>query len=299
MKIDAHHHLWDLGKVNYPWLMDKGKMRFFGDPTDIQRNYLWQEYSQDAKSVGFQGSIHIQVGASDPLEEAKWVDSVNRETQYWPIAQVAFTDLTKEGLPRNLDQLQELKTVRGIRQIVGRAPEEDSLASVSKLLEHPNFLRGLSEISERGLTFDLQLIPEFMEIIAPILKKVPNLNVALCHAGSPYNRTSAGLIDWSESLKNLSNLNNVYCKLSGLGMFEPNWSVDSIKPIVETVINQFGSERVMFGSNFPVDSISSDYTELFNSYSSILSKLSMKQQNEVFGLTAQKFYSLTEANTKD
>ena len=293
MKIDAHHHLWNLTKVNYPWLMDKGKIRFFGDPTDIQRNYLWQEYSQDAKNAGFQGSVHIQVGASDPIQEAKWVDSINKETQYWPVAQVAFADLTDAELSRNLDRLQELKSVKGIRQIVGRAPEEDTLTSLSKLLENPNFLKGLNEISERGLTFDLQLIPEFMEIIAPILKKVPNLNVVLCHAGSPYNRTLAGLSDWSERLKDLSNLNNVYCKLSGLGMFEPNWSTETTKPIVQTVINQFGPERVMFGSNFPVDSISSNFKKLSTSYETILSQYPTTQQNEIFGLTAKNFYSLT------
>ena len=298
MKIDAHHHLWNLTKVNYPWLMDKGKIRFFGDPTDIQRNYLWQEYSQDAKNAGFQGSVHIQVGASDPIQEAKWVDSINKETQYWPVAQVAFADLTDAELSRNLDRLQELKSVKGIRQIVGRAPEEDTLTSLSKLLENPNFLKGLNEISERGLTFDLQLIPEFMEIIAPILKKVPNLNVVLCHAGSPYNRTLAGLSDWSERLKDLSNLNNVCCKLSGLGMFEHNWTKDTIKPIVQTVINQFGSQRVMFGSNFPVDSISSDFNKLSSSYEAILSQYPTRQQNEIFGLTAQNFYSLTSSSTQ-
>ena len=293
MKIDAHHHLWNLTKVNYPWLMDKGKIRFFGDPTDIQRNYLWPEYSRDAKNAGFQGSVHIQVGASDPIQEAKWVDSINKETQCWPVAQVAFADLTDVELSRNLDRLQELKTVKGIRQIVGRAPEEDTLTSLSKLLENPNFLKGLNKLSERGLTFDLQLIPEFMEIIAPILKKVPDLKVVLCHAGSPYNRTAAGLIDWSERLKDLSNLKNLHCKLSGLGMFEYNWSTESIKPIVETVINQFGPERVMFGSNFPVDSISSNFKKLSTSYETILSQYPTTQQNEIFGLTAKKFYSLT------
>jgi len=293
MKIDAHHHLWDLSKVDYPWLMDKGKMRFFGDPTTIQRNYSWQEYSQDAKSGGFHGSVHIQVGATDPIEEAKWVDSINQKTHFWPIVQVAFADLTDVELPKNLDRLQDLKSVRGIRQIVGRAPEEDTLTSVNTLIKHPNFSKGLNEISERGLTFDLQLIPEFIEIIAPILKKVPDLNVVLCHAGSPYNRTAAGLTDWSERLQDLSDLKNVYCKLSGLGMFEHNWSIKSIKPIVETVIHQFGSERVMFGSNFPVDSISSDFNKLITSYEYILSQYSTKQRNEVFGLTAKNFYSIT------
>ena len=189
MRIDAHHHLWDLEKVNYPWLMAKGERRFFGDPSRIQRNYLWSEFPNDAMSHGFQGSVHIQVGANDPLEEAKWVDTINRQTKCWPIAQVAFADLTDKNLEQYLDELLKLKTVKGIRQIIGRAPEEDSLSNINKLLTNPKFLKGLNIICERKLTFDLQLIPELMELISPILKKVPNLDIVLCHAGSPYNRT--------------------------------------------------------------------------------------------------------------
>ena len=292
MKIDAHHHLWDLEKVNYPWLMAKGERRFFGDPSKIQRNYLWREFSNDAMNHGFQGSVHIQVGANDPLEEAKWVDTINRQTKCWPIAQVAFADLTDKNLEQYLDELLKLKTVKGIRQIIGRAPEEDSLSNINKLLTNPKFLKGLNIICERKLTFDLQLIPELMELISPILKKVPNLDIVLCHAGSPYNLTKMGLEDWSDRLKDLSNQSNIFCKLSGLGMFDHNWTKNTITPIVQTVLNQFGAERVMFGSNFPVDSITSSYNELISAYEEIFKNYTAADQAKVFGLTAKHFYSI-------
>ena len=292
MKIDAHHHLWDLEKVNYPWLMAKGEKRFFGNPSKIQRNYLWEEFSKDALDFEFQGSVHIQVGAKDPLEEAKWVDSINNQNRYWPLAQVAFADLTDEKLDQYLDKLCKLDTVKGVRQIVGRAPEEDSFSKVNQLLDNPRFLKGLNIIADRKLTFDLQLIPELMELISPILKKVPNLKIALCHAGSPYNRTKVGLSDWSDRLQELSIQNNIFCKLSGLGMFDHNWSQNSITPIINTVLTQFGSERVMFGSNFPVDSITSSYKDLILAYEGVLSDYTNEDRVRIFGLTAKKFYSI-------
>ena len=292
MRIDAHHHLWDLKKVNYPWLMAKGERRFFGDPSKIQRNYLWNEFSSDAKNHGFQGSVHIQVGANDPLEEAKWVDTINQQTKCWPIAQVAFADLIDKDLEYYLDKLLKLKTVKGIRQIIGRAPEENSLSNINKLLSNPKFLKGLNIISERNLTFDLQLIPELMELISPILKKVPNLDIVLCHAGSPYNRTKIGLEDWSDRLKDLSDQSNIFCKLSGLGMFDHNWTANTITPIAQTVLKQFGAERVMFGSNFPVDLITSSYKELVSAYEEIFKNYNAEDQAKIFGLTAKQFYSI-------
>ena len=70
--IDAHHHLWDLNAVDYPWLMEKGKKRFFGDPTPIQRNYLIDEHIKLAAALGFKASVHIQVGATDGLEAVSY-----------------------------------------------------------------------------------------------------------------------------------------------------------------------------------------------------------------------------------
>ncbi|MBO9402588.1 amidohydrolase family protein [Shimia sp. R9_3] len=289
MRIDAHHHLWDLKAVSYPWLMAKGVARFFGDPAPIQRDYLIAEFREDAAAQGFAGSVHIQVGAEDGLAEARWVQTVAEETPDWPMAQVVFCDLTAPDLDAQLDAFEALRTVRGVRQIVGRAPGEDAVTGTNALLDDPAFLRGLQMAGARGLSFDLQLIPELMEKAARVLAQAPETQVALCHAGSPHDRSAAGLAQWAKQMKALSALPQVTCKLSGLGMFDHDWMVDGIRPIVAECLAQFGASRVMFGSNFPVDSLSSDYETLVGAMRELVPEA---DHEEVFGGTAARFYGM-------
>jgi len=170
---------------------------------------------------------------------------------------------------------------------VGRAPEEDAKTGTNDLLDNPAFTKGLYAAAARGLSFDLQLIPELMPRMAEVLAQVPDLRVALCHAGSPHDRSTEGLGQWAENLRHLSALPNVWCKLSGLGMFDHDWTPTKIKPIVHQVLAQFGADRVMFGSNFPVDSLSSDYHTLSNAYRDLIPD---GDHDAVFGRTASAFY---------
>ncbi|WP_342665578.1 amidohydrolase family protein [Leisingera aquimarina] len=289
MIVDAHHHLWDLQAVHYPWLMEAGARRFFGDPAPIQRDYLIGEFRKDASALGAGASVHIQVGAADGWQEAQWVDSVARANSGWVMAQVVFCDLTAADRDAQLDRFQSLASVRGARQIVGRAPGEDAVTGTNTLLDDPLFLDGLRELGRRGLAFDLQLLPELMEKTAAVLAHAPETQVALCHAGSPHDRSPAGIAGWAEALRHLSALPTVTCKLSGLGMFDHGWTQDSIRPLVETCVEQFGAERCMFGSNFPVDSLSSDYAALAGAYRALVPP---EQHAMVFGGTAARFYGL-------
>ena len=157
------------------------------------------------------------------------------------------------------------------------------------LLDDPRFLVGLQEAGRRGLSFDLQLIPELLEKTAGVLAQAPDTRVALCHAGSPHDRSPAGLNDWAQRLCALSELPHVSCKLSGLGMFDHNWTPESIRPIVETCLEQFGPERVMFGSNFPVDKLYGDYASLMQVYHDLVPA---EVHSAVFRETAARFYDL-------
>lgn len=287
MRIDAHHHLWDLGAVHYPWLEARGVDRFFGDPTPIQRDYLLDEFRRDAR--GFSASVHIQVGAEDSMAEALWVQSVAEANPDWPMAQVVHADLTAPDLGARLDAFQRLSTLRGVRQIVGRAPGEDAQSGTHALLDTPAFAEGLRELARRGLSFDLQLTPELMGRTAQVLARAPDTRVALCHAGSAHDRTPAGLARWAADLKELSALGQVTCKLSGLGMFDHRWTVETIRPIVETLLEQFGPARCMFGSNFPVDSLYSDYASLVRGYEAIVPQ---SDWPAIFHETAARFYAL-------
>ncbi len=289
MQIDAHHHLWNLRAVDYPWLMERGAVRFFGDPSPIQKDYLMETYRASASAEGFSASVHIQVGAADPWAEALWVQSVADAHPDWFLAQVVFADLTDEKIDRLLERYKGLKSVRGVRQIVGRAPGEDALSGTQALLDDRRFLEGLRRVCDHGLSFDLQLIPELMEKAAQVLEQVPNLDVALCHAGSPHDRSLSGLNLWSEHLRRLSDLPHVRCKLSGLGMFQPRWTPDDFAPIVATCLEQFGADRCLFGSNFPVDSLYSDYATLVRAFKRLVPK---NDHEHVFEKTAQDFYRI-------
>ena len=286
-RIDSHHHLWDLKDVHYPWLMEFGKPRFFGDPTPIQRDYLLAEHRAISHNNGFVASVHIQVGAEDGLAEARWVDQVAHANPEWPMVQVAFCDLTAPDRDVQLDQFQALPSVVGVRQIVGRSPDEDAKNGTNALIADPEFKAGLHSLASRGLSFDLQLIPELMKPMGKVLEQVPDLQVALCHAGSPYDRSSDGIAKWAAGLAQLSALQNVSCKLSGLGMFDHDWNAGTVRPIADVVMKQFGPDRVMFGSNFPVCSLSSSFDELMERHMAIVPE---EHHKAVFHDNAARFY---------
>ena len=285
--IDAHHHLWDLSAIEYPWLNAQGVKRFFGDPTPIQKNYLIGEFCMDASAHGFDRSVHIQVGAHDGLAEARWVQSICDANPNWPMAQVVFCDLTSPNINEILIEYLKLSSVRGVRQIIGRSPEEDGQTGTNAILKSDALLSGLQLIGEKGLSFDLQLIPELMSATTEILQDAPNTQVALCHAGSPHDRSVTGLSRYANQLRGISALSHVTCKLSGLGMFDLFWTTEKIKPIVDVCLDQFGEDRCMFGSNFPVDSLYSDYARLVHSYQNIIPN---KWHSSVFSEVANRFY---------
>lgn len=291
--VDAHHHLWDLNAVRYPWLMARGVKRFFGDPTPIQKNYLVEDLRADAAGFELLGSVHIQVGAADgdELLESRWLQETS-ERDGLPSAIIAYCDLAHPEVETRLEQQLQFSKLRGIRQIVGRSAEEDARTGSGTLLDDERWHAGLALLADKGLSFDLQLIPRQLQRAADVLCKVPQLKVALCHCGSPWDQSESGLREWRRGLETLAMLDNVHCKISGLGMFDHDWSRDSIRPIVATIIDVFGSERVMFGSNFPVDKLHTDYATVWNAYDALTSDYSNEHRERLFVDNARAFYTI-------
>lgn len=293
--VDAHHHLWDLNAVSYPWLMALGERRFFGDPTPIQKNYLLSDFRRDIGELPVGRSVHIQVGAAvkDTLAETRWLQSVaDGPDNGMPNAIVAFCDLASDDAQSVLDRHGESPNLRGIRQIVGRSDEEDALTGSGSLLAHPVWQRNLADLAARGLSFDLQVVPRQMPAAIAVLEKIPQLRVALCHGGSPWDRSVEGMAFWRRQIRRLAALPNVYCKLSGFGMFDPAWDATSIRDIVLPAIDAFGPGRCMFGSNFPVDGLYRDYQSVFAQYRQLIGEFSETEQRLMLATTAQGFYRI-------
>jgi predicted TIM-barrel fold metal-dependent hydrolase len=291
--VDAHHHLWDLGAVSYPWLMARGVRRFFGDPTPIQRDYLVRDFRADAGNYTIDASVHIQVGVApgDEVRETAWLqDTAVREGL--PSAIVAFVDLAQRDAMNVVEQHLAHTRVRGVRQIIGRSDEEDAVTGSGKLIDDPLWREHLHAVGELGLSFDLQLTPSQVPAVADLLATLPRVPVALCHCGSPWDQTPAGLASWQHGLKLLAELPQVSVKISGLGMFDHDWTVESIRPIVESCIDAFGPERTMFGSNFPVDRLHADFATVWGAYETITASLPEADRQRLFGDTARDFYRI-------
>ncbi len=291
--VDAHHHLWDLEACHYPWLMERGVKRFFGDPAPIQKNYLVSDLREDAEDFELVDSVHIQVGVApgDELRETEWLQATGDEHGL-PGGIVAFCELEAADAPKRIEAQQQYSRLRGMRQIIGRSDEEDAVTGSGRLLNDAAWRDGLELLGELGLSFDLQLTPPQVRGVVDVLASAPDTQIALCHCGSPWDQTAAGLESWRNGLRLLADLRNVYCKISGLGMFDHDWTVDSIRPIVESCIDAFGVERCMFGSNFPVDKLHASYSKVWGAYDEITAGLEEAERRALFVDNARSFYGL-------
>lgn len=289
--VDAHHHLWDLRAVSYPWLEARGVRRFFGDPTPIQQDYRVAQFREDGAGLPVVQSVHVQVGAAPDasVDETVWLDAQASATGL-PTGIVAFADLTAADLADTLDAHAAASArLKGIRQIVSRHPSEDAASGSPALLADARFVGGLRLLAERRLSFDLQLSAPMLDDAGKVLDTVPELSVALCHAGSPWDQSSDGLRIWRAGLQRMAELPAVSVKLSGLGMFNPGWSRATLEPIVSTVLETFGPRRVMWGSNFPVDRLYRGYRELLETVAGLIPPAN---RDDVFARTARRFYRL-------
>ncbi len=291
--IDAHHHLWDLDEIKHTWLAEKGVVRFFGDPAPIQKNYHIPDFKADHGDLPIVESVHIQCGVAleHNINETAFVQAQS-DIHGLAGAIVAFCDLTSENAQAELDQQQAFSNLRGVRQIVGRSAEEDAKLGTNTLLEDHVFKDGLRTLNERDLSFDLQLTPPLLHAAAKLFKSIEDVPLALCHAGSPNDLSRDGLRRWEAGLRDLAEHGNMICKISGLGMFDQNWTVDSLRERVLRTIDVFGPSRIAFGSNFPVDKLYANYEHTFGAFIKLTRDFSKSERDDMFFNTAKNFYRI-------
>jgi len=292
--IDAHHHLWDLGAVDYVWLKQIGAPKPFGDPTPIQRDYLVDEFRRDTAGSNLVGSVHVQCDAAlaDPVAETAWLSGV-ADAHRLPSAIVGFVDLSSDAAWETLARHRAFPRFRGVRQIVGRVPDRPEISFTDRdLMAEPTWRRNFARLAEHGLSFDLQLYPEQMAAAAELLAAHADVPVVIDHAGSPYDQTPAGLDAWAAGLARLAALRNVHIKVSGLGMYDRAWDATRSRAIFETILELFGTGRTMFGSNFPVDSLMRPYGFVVDQFRAWAAPLPPAGHAALLADTARRFYRL-------
>ena len=287
--IDAHHHLWELDRFHYDWLTDpgwEGHNALLGDYKMIRSTIgnPWRMF-KEFYGQNVVKSVHVEAAyaGDDPVEETQWLHAVAQEFGM-PNALVVFCDIEKEGADAELERhLEASDLTRGVR--IRAHPDE---------ADDPVFRRSYAALERYGLSYELNASPGKLISGRDVARAFPNIQVILGHAGFPVQRDDEYFALWKREMSALAEAENVACKVSGFGMADNRWTVDSIRPWVLHSIEAFGVDRIMFGTNWPVDVLYATYLEQVDAYRLILAEegFGREDQEKMLYRNAESFYRI-------
>ena len=290
--VDAHHHIWR--QRDLPWLLGPIQPRIFGPYEPIRRDYAVEEYLDDIKGCGVAQSIYVQANwaPAQAVDEVAWVQAEADRTGY-PHAIVGYADLRDPHVGDALDAQAQFPLLRGIRmQLHWHENELYRFADGPAVMNDPALRRNIGLLAKHGLVFELQIFTAQMEDGAAFAEAFPDVPMVLTHCGMPEDVTAQGWRAWREGMERLAAVPSMHVKLSGLGTFIHAADQAHIERAVGETIALFGPERCLWGSNFPIEKLWTDYASLIGAYRTALAHLSAAAQEAIFGGTARRLYRL-------
>lgn len=279
MIVDAHLHLWDPARLRYPWL-DGNAL--------LDRPHLPDDFRRASEGCDVEAMIFVQceAGPGQHLLETEWVASL-AEQEPRIAAIVAWAPLELGASARDsLERLTRHERVRGIRRIVQFEPDP-------AFCLQPDFIQGVKLLAEFGLTFDICTDWSRLPYVVRFARAVPEVPMVLDHIGKP--PIAAGLIEpWATHLRELADLPHVWCKMSGVATEadHSNWNDAQLAPYIDTAIQAFGYERLMFGGDWPVSTQAIDYRRWIALLQRVLAGASAADQDRFWRRNALYFYGL-------
>ena len=291
--VDAHVHFWDPTKNYYPWLNDRPLIPFrYGDYSAICRPYLPDEYKRDLKNrhnVVKTVYIEAEWDPKGPIGEMDYIADLRRQTG-WPNAAVGQAWLDRSDREEVLERLAAFDFVRGVRH-KPRSNPKPGLAQTGSMVD-PLWVEGYAILGRLGLRFDLQTPWWHLHEAAQLAGRYPDIPMILLHSGLPADRSPEGVAGWKKAMAILAERPNVSAKISGIGLPGQPWLVANNRDIVLTIIDLYGVDRCMFGSNFPVDSVCGDLDTIFSGYKEITNDLGAEAQAKLFHDNAVRIYDV-------
>jgi predicted TIM-barrel fold metal-dependent hydrolase len=291
--VDAHIHIWRMADL--PWLHGPMLPRIFGPYEPIRRDYPITEYLGDARTAGVRAAVYIQ--PNWPLErsvdEVRWVQGVH-EHHDWPHAIIGSADMFTPGARAVFERQRAISPLmRGTRlQLHWHADEQFRYASGPNRMSDPVFRENLAALEDLGWLFELQVFPGQMADAAALVAQFPRTTFVLVHAGMLESTAPAHVEPWRAGLGLLAEHANVVAKLSGQGTFVHRVDEPLIRLVTTTTLELFGPRRCMFGSNFPIESLWTEFPALLSTWLRVLADLDLEARRDVLAATARRVYSL-------
>jgi predicted TIM-barrel fold metal-dependent hydrolase len=290
--IDAHHHIWR--RRDLPWLDGPMQPRIFGPYEAIRRDYPIGEYLADIAGSGVTQSVYVQANwAKDAFEdEVAYVQQAADETGF-PQGIVGYADFLAKDVRPQLDRLTKYRGMRGLRmQLQWHENPQYRFAAEPDIARNPTFQQNVARLADYGWTFDLQVFSGQMEGAAELAASAPKVTFILQHAGMLEDLSAAGWARWRAGMRRIAACPNMVSKLSALGTFIHKNDPDHIAAVVRETIEIFGPARCLFGSNFPVEKLWTQYSDLIAAYRGAIEPLGEAAARAAFHDTAAKVYRL-------
>lgn len=284
--IDTHIHFWDTthAELTYGWLAPDSTHPILGRTDAIKSvAYEIEDFVAESRFAQVVGAVHVQaaVGTPDPVAETRWLTEMASRSAM-PLVIVAGVSLSAPDVDDQLDAHGASPLLRGVRDY-GR---ED-------YLDDPAFHRGVARLSRRGLLLDLDCAWPDMPKARALATTVPDTPIVLEHIGYPRDTENPEYFaQWKQGIAKLAEAENVWCKISGLGMNRRGWTLESLRPWVEHCIETFGIERCMWGSNWPVDRLYASYDAYATAFRRIIAQYSPAEREAMTSGTAIRVYGV-------
>lgn len=279
MRLDAHQHFWRYEAREYGWITE--------EMSEIRRDFLPPDLAPLLEQNGFDGSIAVQ--ARQSVEETEWLlelaekDAVGKQ---FIKGVVGWVDLCVGDVGAELERLAKHVKLVGVRHVVQGEPDDEFMLRA-------DFRRGIGRLEELGLVYDLLLYPRHLPAAVKLVREFGEQRFVLDHIAKP--DIAGGVLEpWARDIRELAQAENVTCKLSGMvteARWNEWWSGD-FKPYLDVVLEAFGAERLMIGSDWPVCTVSSDYATTMGIVMKFAEELTASESEGMLGGNCARVYGL-------
>jgi L-fuconolactonase len=274
MTIDTHVHFWKYDKARDAWITDNMKV--------LQQDYYPEYLALSLKRNGIDGCVAVQ--ASQEEVETRFLVELSK-THDIIKGVVGWIDLRANNLEERLEHFSEYKIIKGYRHIVQAEPDD--------FLLREDFQRGVKALEQFDYTYDILIYSSQLQSTLAFVEKLPDQKLIIDHCAKPDIKNKK-INDWKKWMKEIAQHKNVYCKVSGLFTEAAwkGWSVSDFYPYLDVVFEAFGTNRLMFGSDWPVILVSGIYVQWKSLLEKYMDGFKEEEKEKIFGLNAIAFYGL-------
>jgi len=274
-RIDAHHHLWRYSPEEYGWIDD--------EMAALRKNFLPQDLTRELAAAEIDGTIAVQ--ARQTMDETRWLLQMADECEAIR-GVVGWAPIAGENFPGVMEEFEHRPKLKGLRHVIQSEKDENYIL-------REDFNSGIRTMLGSGLVYEILIYERHLPQTIDFVDEHPDQSFVLDHLAKPLIREET-LEPWATRMRELGRRENVCCKLSGM-VTEADWSAwtpESLRPYLDVVVEAFGAERLMAGSDWPVCLVASGYGRWFEVLRQYFAAFSVDERAAVFGETATAVYGL-------